>query len=423
MRLINKLFWCFLFLVFVFPSHGQQVDAGNGHAIILDENGDVWTVGRNNFGQLGNGSFENSPVPVKVDGLPRITAVARGYDHSMALDENGEIWLWGCNNYGQLGTLEKYHYNVPMKLKHGARFTAIEGGHWHSMALADDSTVWAWGHNYFGELGSGNREHNSYLGRVFLDKEENLSYLRNIVQIASVGYHTLALNDKGQVYSWGSNEFLELGREAGNLELFAAEVDLSGIKEVAVGWHHSVALDSAGHLWFWGADHSQGNVSKEDKIVPKPTRFDNVPKIEKIACGSWHSLALDVDHNVWGWGRNGYGMLGTGDTVSYNYPIQIPGLENIKEIGGGCFQSMAVDFEGNIFTCGDNPSGQQGINNYERQFEVQKMRVSAAGVSTPISIVEESQSLFKSRKNVLLTFSILTNFFLLFVLLRRRGTV
>ena len=45
---------------------GQIVDGGNGHALFLDKQGNVWTTGRNNFGQLGDSSLENSAEPKKV---------------------------------------------------------------------------------------------------------------------------------------------------------------------------------------------------------------------------------------------------------------------------------------------------------------------------------------------------------------------
>jgi len=52
---------------FIFSA--QIVDGGNGHALILDKHGEVWTIGRNNFGQLGDSTFKNTAVPKKVNTL------------------------------------------------------------------------------------------------------------------------------------------------------------------------------------------------------------------------------------------------------------------------------------------------------------------------------------------------------------------
>ncbi len=48
----------------------QQIDGGNGHAIILTKEGNVLTTGRNNFGQLGINSTKSSNRTVRVNGLP-----------------------------------------------------------------------------------------------------------------------------------------------------------------------------------------------------------------------------------------------------------------------------------------------------------------------------------------------------------------
>ncbi len=342
---------------------GQQVDAGNGHAIILDKKGDIYTVGRNNFGQLGDSTFTNSANPIKLESLPGIMTFSRGYDHSLAIDSNGTLYTWGRNNYGQLGTALNLDYNFPQELP-GHKFIAVEGGHWHTVGLKADGTVWTWGHNFYGELGNGGREHSQYPTKVVKDNGNPLS---RIVKIVSVGYHTLAIDAKGDVYSWGSNDFGELGHFDSSIQPFAKRISgLSNIESVAVGWHHSVALNKAGEIFVWGSDPSSQHKESTAKYFKEITKITGVPKMKKIACGSWHSLSLDVNDEVWGWGKNHFGMLGTGDTTSFSNPKKLNLPKGICEIGGGCFQSLAVDKEGNIYTMGDNPSGQQGQGHYGR---------------------------------------------------------
>ena len=125
----------------------KHVDGGNGHAVILDKKGNVWTTGRNNFGQIGDGTFKNSPHPKKVGQLKNIVAISRGYDHSIALDNNGYLYLWGRNNYGQIGCISANDQSLPQKLPNHRNFISVEGGHWHTVALKKDGTVWSWGHN------------------------------------------------------------------------------------------------------------------------------------------------------------------------------------------------------------------------------------------------------------------------------------
>lgn len=345
-------------LLFPFGLFSQSVDGGNGHAVILDEEGYVFTIGRNNFGQLGIGSKQSSDVPVQVPGLPKCKAIARGYDFSLAIDTGGFVWAWGRNNYGQLGGAILVDRDTPRKVWLG-KVAAIEGGHWHTVALREDGTVNAWGHNFKGELGNLSREHNEYPVDVLMQNGEKL---RNIAQIVCVGNHTLALDSAGNVYAWGNNHLGQLGHFHREYQPYATQVaGLTDIVSVAVGWHHSLALDREGRVFAWGSRPEGEHLGIKGKgKFPEITYLASLPPIKKIACGSWHSIAVDEEGRTWTWGRNDAGMLGTGDTLNASEPVLVEGLRDIEEIGGGCFQSLAVDKEGKIWTSGRNSHGQQG---------------------------------------------------------------
>ena len=54
------------------------VSAANGHMALLDGSGNVWTWGRNDYGQLGNGTLENVSAPVKaLEGAVAVSASER----------------------------------------------------------------------------------------------------------------------------------------------------------------------------------------------------------------------------------------------------------------------------------------------------------------------------------------------------------
>ncbi len=69
-------------------------DAGSGDRV------ECW--GANTFGQLGNGTREDSDEPVLID-LDDVVQVAAGGDHTCALQGDGQVWCWGRNDFGQLG--------------------------------------------------------------------------------------------------------------------------------------------------------------------------------------------------------------------------------------------------------------------------------------------------------------------------------
>src|SRR5207249_1195198 len=80
------------------------VACGNYFSLFLKNNGTVWACGFNGTGQLGDGTSGNyRTTPVQVSGLTGIVAVAGGGDHSLFVKNNGMVWACGDNSYGQLG--------------------------------------------------------------------------------------------------------------------------------------------------------------------------------------------------------------------------------------------------------------------------------------------------------------------------------
>jgi len=80
------------------------VAAGSNHSIVAGSDGTVWTWGSNAQGQLGIGpSTPSSFTPVVVNGLPAVATVAAGSYHSVVAGSDGSVWAWGRNNAGQLG--------------------------------------------------------------------------------------------------------------------------------------------------------------------------------------------------------------------------------------------------------------------------------------------------------------------------------
>jgi alpha-tubulin suppressor-like RCC1 family protein len=143
----------------------QQVAAGELHSIALTSDGTVYTWGYNGFGQLGNGNNTDSNVPVAVitSGVlsgKTITQVAAGKYHSIALASDGTVYTWGRNNEGELGNGNNTNSNVPVAVVtsgvlSGKTITQVAAGKYHSIALASDGTVYTWGRNNEGELGNG----------------------------------------------------------------------------------------------------------------------------------------------------------------------------------------------------------------------------------------------------------------------------
>jgi alpha-tubulin suppressor-like RCC1 family protein len=75
----------------------------NRRTVYLAEDGLVWAWGQNGCGELGNGSREDSSVPVQVVGLSNIIMISANYDYNLALREDGSVFFWGFRGKDQEG--------------------------------------------------------------------------------------------------------------------------------------------------------------------------------------------------------------------------------------------------------------------------------------------------------------------------------
>ncbi len=93
---------------------------------------------------------------MQVKGLGGVVAIACGRSYTIALRSDGTVWAWGYNIYGQLGfwTLSSA-ITIPSQVSELGGITAIACGGDHTIALKSDGTVWTWGHNNYGQLGDG----------------------------------------------------------------------------------------------------------------------------------------------------------------------------------------------------------------------------------------------------------------------------
>lgn len=87
------------------PRRAKAVSCGRGHCLLLVEGGTVFSCGHGAHGQLGHGDPDNAKHPAAVEALEGIvvTQVAAGGWHSIACTADGDVYTFGRNNHGQLG--------------------------------------------------------------------------------------------------------------------------------------------------------------------------------------------------------------------------------------------------------------------------------------------------------------------------------
>jgi len=126
--------------------------------LALGDDGNVYAWGHSYYG-LGDGVNTSSTVPIPIQRPAGVafTAISAGKSHGLALGDDGNVYAWGYNNhFGQLGDGTFVDSDVPVQVQApaGVTFTAIDTGDNRSIALGSDGKAYAWGWGGYG-LGDG----------------------------------------------------------------------------------------------------------------------------------------------------------------------------------------------------------------------------------------------------------------------------
>ena len=214
----------------------------------------LFTWGNNASGQLGQGSEKNSPIPTLLEHLEHTsikTAVARGRNSACIMEDTGKVYTFGNGSHSILGhgdSMDQPNQTLPTKVNGlgNKECTAVCIGGFHMMVIDDDQKVWSWGRNNRGQLGLGEGTSGDY------GKPQPLSTLTNIVALAAGRQHSLALNERGEVHSWGCGRDGALGLGDKNIRKSPTKInELEDVVAIACGRDSSFALTKNGKEFFF----------------------------------------------------------------------------------------------------------------------------------------------------------------------------
>jgi len=274
----------------------KQITGGSYHTCALANTGKVYCWGYDGYGELGNGSDETGDqvaptlvedgVATSPDGdgtnLTNIKQITGGDSHTCALANTGKVYCWGRDDDGELGngSDETGDQVAPTLVEDGVaaspdsdgtnltNIKQITGGGYHTCALANTGKVYCWGNDGNGRLGNGSDETGDQVAPTLVEDgvatspDGDGTNLTNIKQITGGYFHTCALSNTGKVYCWGWDGYGELGNgsdETGDQvaptlveDGVAASPDgdgtnLTNIKQITGGSYHTCALANTGN--------------------------------------------------------------------------------------------------------------------------------------------------------------------------------
>jgi alpha-tubulin suppressor-like RCC1 family protein/tRNA A-37 threonylcarbamoyl transferase component Bud32 len=214
-----------------------------------------------------------------------IVDFAYGLNHLIAITKNNELFCWAFHirNVSENQMIDSFE----PKLIESLNETVIDVccGANHSLLLTQTGEVFT-----FGSYDAIQTLNNLDINSLTLSKVNGFDG-EKVKAISSGSNHSLALTESGRAFSWGCNQFGQLGIES-----------------------------SSGLISFLKKKIKETNAPKLIKI---DTNDKNSNTFERISCGSNHSLLLSCDGDIYGFGNNICGQLGIDNREDQNFPIKI----------------------------------------------------------------------------------------------------
>jgi alpha-tubulin suppressor-like RCC1 family protein len=253
-----------------------SVTAGESHAVASTRNGSLWAWGNNDFGQVGSGTaLAVEPLPVLIEEYTRPIggqgtewiAVAAAGDHTLAIrrvfsTSMATLWAWGRNDLGQVGDGTQVNRSRPLQIGTETNWSSVSAGLVHSFAVNSVGELWRWGSSLEGQLGIG-----AY--GISLDpvRPDTAAWRSG----HGGGSHSVGIMQDGTLWTWGRNDAGQLGN--GTIIDRLVKVQIAPGTQwttAAAGSQHTLAVRLLdGRLLAWG-ENDKGQLGDNTAWIESP---------------------------------------------------------------------------------------------------------------------------------------------------------
>lgn len=291
----------------------------------LGSDGNAYAWGENNYGQLGDGTTQSKSVPTLVQTPTGVafTALSSTYTSAFAIGTNGNVYAWGRNDLGQLGDGTTTDHSVPVQVATpaGVTFTAISGGGATVYAIGSDNNVYAWGRNGSGQVGDGTTIDRTV--PTIVQQPTGVVF----VSVNGGGAFANATGADGNIYGWGANGYGQLGDGTGIDRLAPVQTLVpAGITfpTLSAGQFSGYAIGSDTKAYSWGGNYASqlGDGTTTDRSTPGLISTPTGVSFSAISSANDNAYAIGSDGIAYAWGYNFSGQLGDGTLE--NQPVPVP---------------------------------------------------------------------------------------------------
>jgi alpha-tubulin suppressor-like RCC1 family protein len=300
-----------------------SVKAGYTFSTAIGTDGTMWTWGNNNSGQLGFNDTVTRLSPVRLGTETNWSKHDSTDTTTIAIKTDGTLWGWGAGSSGILGLNDTNSRSSPVQIGTLNNWSQIYVGT-TAASIKTDGTLWTWGNNFSGGLGT---NESSGLSRSSPIQVGTRTWTQIPDTSGNVAAHVIAIRSDGTLWGWGRNTTGELGQITFATNRSSPVQIGTGTNwaYVAVGDVNSMAIRSDGTLWSWGSNQfgqlglNLATTANRSSPVQVGTRAD----WRSVSLGNFTAFANRTDGTMWAWGRNTNGELGLGDAINRSSPVQI----------------------------------------------------------------------------------------------------
>jgi alpha-tubulin suppressor-like RCC1 family protein len=282
----------------------KQLDAGDAHSALLTESGELFLWGSNQYGQLGSDYNIDTSMSIPIAIIPKfhqpVEKIALGHSHTAVLERStGIIHFLGLKfDCGGVDKVVPLPYQSSMDLFPSLSFVDVAAGHDHAVGITDMGGVVT-----FGSLQSNVKEN------PWIPQDGS-----RILQVACGHEFTMALDNKGRIWTCGDNTYGQLGRFIDNdtcssfqlVPNFLGESESRFHYYISCGSYHCIVairedISKSPTLYGWGRnDNGQLGLGFVSKCVETPTTITtDLNPSTKFSCGLSSTYAVDVTGHVW----------------------------------------------------------------------------------------------------------------------------
>ncbi|MGE0789789.1 MAG: RCC1 domain-containing protein [Sandaracinaceae bacterium] len=346
---------------------GLSAIASSGSHVCRLDLGALFCWGNNASGQLGDGTRNNSLVPLRIGQRSDFVDVGIGEGFSCALDRAGTLACWGENARGQLGQGDVVD-RLDITPVPGGPWDRFDAGQEHVCAIDSSGALYCWGNNYEGQIGLGDP-----FGSDDIAVPTEVTPGERYLDVAAGDGHSCAIRIDGAVYCWGRNTQAQLGLGMGSGAQIRAPtlVDPGPYARIDVTQHHGCAIRADGALFCWGEDThgelGQGLAVGSDMVFHVPTQVGTRTDYEDVSVHWFNTCAISTSGELSCCGRGIEGQLGQGDINPSGVLLTVPYATPFDRAAVGRFHVCAQSGDTGAICWGANADGQLGAGDTMRR--------------------------------------------------------